>query len=153
MNPEITRAAILRLIMDASEFIDAKKRLETISDYAFTADTLLDKFPSFTLEDFRICCDNVKAETHYERLKAGEFAKVFAAYDERKSEAAALRAQNIQRVEAQDRQRNVMRALSETMEVEEREASYADWIAGKRSVLTADQRKELQERDRARRDE
>lgn len=153
MNPATTKAAILSLLIDASDFVDAKKRLESPEDYAFTADTLLEKFPSFTLEDFKLCTDAVKAGTHFERLKAGEFVKEFQKYDEKKSEAAALRAQYVQRVEAEDRQRLVMRVVSEVAEIEgSGEYDLADWISGKKSNLTKEQRAELQEKDRARRD-
>jgi len=153
MNPATTKAAILSLLIDASDFVDAKKRLDSPEDYAFTADTLLEKFPSFTLEDFKLCTDAVKAGTHFERLKAGEFVREFEKYDEKKSEAAALRAQYVQRVEAEDRQRLVMRVVSEVAEIEgSKEQNIADWISGKKSNLTKEQRAELQERDRARRD-
>ena len=152
MNPAVTRLAIVKLLMDASEFIDAKKRLESPQDYAFTSDTLLEKFPSFTLEDFRLCIDAVKAGTHYERLKAGEFVKTFEAYDEKKNEAARMRAQNIQRVEAQERERLVMGALADSMEIESAEAKdLSGWISGKKSNLSKEERAELQERDRQRR--
>lgn len=152
MNPAVTRLAIVKLLIDASDFIDAKKRLESPQDYAFTSDTLLEKFPSFTLEDFRLCIDAVKAGTHYERLKAGEFVKTFEAYDEKKNEAARMRAQNIQRVEAQERERLVMGALAGSLKVESAEAKdISGWISGKKSNLSKEERAELQERDRERR--
>lgn len=78
VRPEETKAAILAMVKGVSDYVDAKKRLETASDYILTTEMILEVFPVFKLEELRLVCDRMKTGYYggfYERLKAAEFRK------------------------------------------------------------------------------
>lgn len=87
--PEETRAALIRMVKDTVEFIDAKKTLTTVSDYILTTQTIEDEFPTLKLEELRIVCRDLKTGKHgklYERLKTAEFVEAIRTFEGTRAE-------------------------------------------------------------------
>lgn len=153
VDPDQTRTAVIKAIIEVSEYIDAKKRLTTVEEYAEVFEELTQRFQNFTLEDFKLALQNMKASQYYERLKLAEYVAAFAAYDQKKCEAATQRATNNQRKEGQQRAQVITGNLADLIQLQEGEQPlYTNaWLKGQRQRLTHAQRQELVERDKNRR--
>ena len=74
VNESATRAALVGMISRCVDFIDANKTLNEPAHIAMTVNELVQQFPAFTLEDWRLCLYMMAKESfgpYYERLKAG----------------------------------------------------------------------------------
>ena len=151
-QPEKVRAAIFDQVAKLCAYIDAKKGLTTVEEYAEVAEELVSRFANFTLEDFKLVFQRMKAGQYYERLKMGEFVAAFETYDLDKCEVATKRAPDKKHHEP-ERPLGDTRKLADliTFEPGERPMYSDDWLRGKRSRLNQRQRQELQEKDRQRR--
>jgi hypothetical protein len=83
-SPVETRAALVLMVGDACKFIDAKKTLETATDFIFCVEALVEQFPAMKLEEWKIITQRMKTGyygKYYERLKVAEFAEAFMAHE------------------------------------------------------------------------
>lgn len=152
VDPDQTRTAVIGAIIEISEYIDAKKRLTTVEEYAEVFEEITQRFQNFTLEDIKLALQNMKAGQYYERLKLAEYVAAFLSYDEKKCEAATQRATYNQRKEGQQRAEVITGKLADLIQFEEGEQPlYTNaWLKGQRPRLTHAQRQELVERDKTR---
>lgn len=75
-DPVNTKGVICALILEVVRFVDAKKTLQSSADIAFTADSIIEKFPTLKLEELKLCAVKMKRGdygNYYERLKTTEF--------------------------------------------------------------------------------
>ena len=71
VNESATRAALVGMISRCVDFIDANKTLNEPAHIALTVNELVQQFPAFTLEDWRLCLYMMAKESfgpYYERL-------------------------------------------------------------------------------------
>ena len=74
--PEQTRAAVIRMVKDVVDFIEAKRTLTSLEDFMFTAEAIYKQHPTLKLEELAACCRDMKLGLfgkYYERLKTPEF--------------------------------------------------------------------------------
>ena len=116
--PGLTMRAMVAMIKHVSDTIDANKRLNTAQEYTMCMDYLVnDDFGgNYTLEDFRIICEEMIVAKYFERCKVSEFVHAWRNYDERKLEAARRRQQaiRIEHERAQEQYQRDMRRLMES---------------------------------------
>ena len=87
VNESATRAALVGMISRCVDFIDANKTLNEPAHIAMTVNELVQQFPAFTLEDWRLCLYMMAKESfgpYYERLKLAQFVDCFTKYDQLK---------------------------------------------------------------------
>lgn len=75
IEPQQTRAALLKLVTDLVKFVDAKRTLESIDDYLFTVECIIESHPTMTLEEVKLVTQGIKKGQYgkmYERLKTQE---------------------------------------------------------------------------------
>lgn len=73
--PEKTRAAVLKMVRDLVEFVDAKKTLTSVQDFLLTTEAIITGHPTMTLEEIRLTFQDMMTGKHgkfYERLKTAE---------------------------------------------------------------------------------
>jgi hypothetical protein len=116
-EPELTMRAMVAMIKYVSDTIDANKRLTTAREYATCMDYLMnDDFGgNYTLEDFRIICEDIIVAKYFERCKISEFVHAWRNYDQRKLEAARRRQEAI-RMEHERAQEEYQRNMRRLME-------------------------------------
>lgn len=88
VKPEETRAAVIMIIAQVSEFLDAKKRLHDVTDYALCAEMVFEFFPVLKLEELRLIADRMKMGVYgkfYERLKISEFRECIIKHEEQRA--------------------------------------------------------------------
>jgi hypothetical protein len=86
---EATKAAICAMIIDVISFVDAKKSLEKAEDIAFTAEGIIESFPTLKLEELKLVCKRMKLGyygKYYERLKAAEFIEAIQMHEGERAE-------------------------------------------------------------------
>lgn len=92
--PQETRAALLKMVRDVVTFIDAKRTLESIDDYLFTVESMIDNHPTMKLEEFHLVFIGMKQGEYghfYERLKTPQILECCCKYE-------ALRAEILERL-------------------------------------------------------
>jgi len=141
----------VKLIIHVSEFVDAKKRLEKIEDYTYTAELLMDRFPSFTLEDFKLATERIKSASLYERLKTAEFVSAFQTYEESKLDIARRRQEEFRNHYEQENRARLAEILPPLEGERTREARTLEEFLQGKERLTFQEKQELRERDKARR--
>jgi hypothetical protein len=85
IQPEVTRAMVIGMIKSVCDFVDAKKTLQVLDDFALCAETIFEGFPVLKLEEFRLICDRMKTGhygKYYERLKVQEFRECIMKHEE-----------------------------------------------------------------------
>lgn len=83
VNPEATRMALVSMVADLVQFIDAKKTLHNTDDFIFTADSIQQHLPGITLEEIRLAFQLMKQGQMgklYERLKTPEIIGCLESY-------------------------------------------------------------------------
>lgn len=88
-EPEQTRAAIVTLIKNTCDFIDAKKTLRGIDDIILTAQAIEHNHPTLKLEELALVTRDMKAGKFgkfYERLKTAEFLDCICQHEARRAE-------------------------------------------------------------------
>jgi len=108
----MTRAFLVGLVKDLSDFLDCNKRLKTGEDYKFTVQSLIEQRPDWTLEEFANCFKLIKQGSFgklFERLKTAEILDILSRYEiYRINEREALRKE-------QDQQRQPERSENFTV--------------------------------------
>jgi hypothetical protein len=100
IDPTETRKAVLGMIKNTSDYIDAKKRLESNSDYIMVAEMIFNDFPTMKIEEIRLVMDRMKVGKYgdyYERLKAPEFHKCFRKHESDRAHILENQHQHISR--------------------------------------------------------
>jgi len=108
VNPEKTREAVVGMVKLVSEYIDAKKRLNTVPEYAMVSEMIFKDFPTLKLEEIRLIADRMmlgKYGNYFERLKAPEFRKCFVQHESERS--SILETQHMQIYRGADDPTNV----------------------------------------------
>ena len=88
IQPEATRGAVISMVKSVCDFVEAKKTLHSLQDYALCAETIFDLFPTLKLEEFRLICDRMKTGyygKYYERLKIQEFRECIIKHEEERA--------------------------------------------------------------------
>lgn len=88
-DSEATKAAICSLILDVVSFIDAKKTLTKASEIAFTAEAIIEDFPTLKIEELKLVAHKMKKGaygTYFERLKTPEFMEAIKRQEEERAE-------------------------------------------------------------------
>lgn len=88
-NKEATKSAVVALIIDVISFVDAKKSLEREEDIFFTADAIIEEFPTLKIEELKLVCKRLKLGyygKYYERLKAAEFIEAIQQHEGERAE-------------------------------------------------------------------
>ena len=89
LDPKATKAAICAIILDVVTFIDAKKSLERSEDVVFTAEAIIEEFPTLKLEELKLVGKRMKLGyygTYYERLKTPEFFEALKKHEGERAE-------------------------------------------------------------------
>ena len=113
INETATRAALVGMISRCVDFIDANKTLTEPAHIALTVNELVQQFPAFTLEDWRLCLYMMAKESfgpYYERLKLAQFVDCFTKYDQLKQPVIQTIREN-ERKDAERMQQEAMRHL------------------------------------------
>ena len=113
VNESATRAALVGMISRCVDFIDANKTLNEPAHIAMTVNELVQQFPAFTLEDWRLCLYMMAKESfwpYYERLKLAQFVDCFAKYDQLKQPVIQTIREN-ERKDAERMQAEAMRHI------------------------------------------
>ena len=82
-QPEATRMALVKMVADLVQFIDAKKTLATTEQITFSVDSILHDMPGITLEEVRMAFEMMKQGKMgklYERLKTAEIMECLQTY-------------------------------------------------------------------------
>lgn len=77
------------MILDVITFVEAKKTLDKAEDIAFTAEGIIDAFPTLKLEELKLCTNRMKLGyygKYYERLKAAEFIEAIQKHEVERAE-------------------------------------------------------------------
>ena len=88
IQPEATRGAVISMIKSVCDFVEAKKTLQSLEDFALCAETIFDIFPTLKLEEFRLVCDRMKTGyygKYFERLKIQEFRECIIKHEEERA--------------------------------------------------------------------
>ena len=70
--------AVIRMVKDVVDFIEAKRTLTSVEDITFTAEAIIQGHPTLKLEELALCCRDMKLGRfgkYYERLKTAEFTE------------------------------------------------------------------------------
>ena len=153
VNEGATRAALAGMISRCVDFIDANKTLSEPAHIALTVSELVQQFPAFTLEDWRLCLYMMAKESfgpYYERLKLAQFVDCFTKYDQLKQPVIQTIREN-ERKDAERMQAEAMRHLRPEYATEVNPIASrvhpADWMAGE-NRLTYTERQEMDERQK-----
>ena len=153
INETATRAALVGMISRCVDFIDANKTLTEPAHIALTVNELVQQFPAFTLEDWRLCLYMMAKESfgpYYERLKLAQFVDCFTKYDQLKQPVIQTIREN-ERKDAERMQQEAMRHLKPEYATEINPVASrvhpADWMAGT-NRLTYTERDEMQKRQK-----
>jgi len=82
--PQQTRMALITILGDLCQFVDAKRTLTTDDDLIYTVEAIIENYPILTLEEFRLICDKMKRGQYgkfYERLKLAEIEEAIKHYE------------------------------------------------------------------------
>lgn len=88
IQPEATRGAVISMIKSVCDFVEAKKTLQSLEDFALCAETIFDIFPTLKLEELRLVCDRMKTGyygKYFERLKIQEFRECIIKHEEERA--------------------------------------------------------------------
>jgi len=153
VNESATRAALVGMISRCVDFIDANKTLNEPAHIAMTVNELVQQFPAFTLEDWRLCLYMMAKESfgpYYERLKLAQFVDCFTKYDQLKQPVIQTIRDN-ERKDAERMQQEAMRHLRPEYATEIKTIASrvhpADWMAGE-DRLTYTERQEMENRQK-----
>jgi len=148
-----TRAALIGMLTRCVKFVDANKTLTEPEHIAMTVNELVQQFPTFTLEDWRLCLYMMAKESfgaYYERLKLAQFVDCFTKYDQLKQPVIQTIRDN-ERKDAERMQAEAMRHLKPEYATEVNTVASrvhpSDWIAGE-NRLTYTERQEMDERQK-----
>ena len=148
-----TRAALIAMLSRCVKFIDANKTLTEPEHIAMTVNELVQQFPTFTLEDWRLCLYMMAKESfgpYYERLKLAQFVDCFTKYDQLKQPVIQTIREN-ERKDAERMQQEAMRHLQPEYATQINPVASrvhpADWMAGE-DRLTYTERQEMDERQK-----
>ena len=148
-----TRAALIGMLTGCVKYIDANKTLTEPEHIAMAVNELVELFPTFTLEDWRLCLHMMKKEhfgNYWERLKVAQFVNCFTKYDQLKQPVIQTIREN-ERKDAERMQQEAMRHLQPEYATEINPVAArvhpADWMAGT-NRLTYTERDEMQKRQK-----
>ena len=148
-----TRAALIGMLTRCVKFIDANKTLTEPEHIAMTVNELLQQFPTFTLEDWRLCLFMMAKESfgpYYERLKLAQFVDCFKKYDQLKQPVVQTIREN-ERKEDQRLQDEAMRHLKPEYAIEintlAARVQATDWMRGE-NRLTYTERQKMDRRQK-----
>jgi len=155
VDEQATRAALIAMLAKCVRFVDANKTLTEGDEYKMVLDELVKGFPTFTIEDWRLCLYMMAKETfggYYERLKLAQFVECFTKYEQLKQPVVT----KIRQDEAADFERMRTEALrhitpefaTEINPIAAR-VSAQDWMRGE-NRLTYTEREEMEKRAKAR---
>lgn len=155
LNPEMTRATLLGMLGKCVRFVDANKTITEGDEYKMVMDELIQTYPCFTIEDWRLALYMMAKETfggYYERLKLAQFVECFGKYEQLKNPVV----QKIRQEEAADLHREQIEALryitpefaTEFNPIAAR-VSAVEWMQGE-NRLTYTEREEMDQRHKAR---
>lgn len=88
-QPEQTRAAVIRMIKNVADFIDAKKTLRGVEDILLTAQAIETQHPTIKLEELRLVFQGMMTGEYgkfYERLKTPEFLDAIATFEGKRAD-------------------------------------------------------------------
>lgn len=159
LDPDKTRATLIAMVKNVSDAVDANKRMSSMAEYADCVEWLLtDNFGgNYTIEDFRAICDELGTTKTFGRLKRGEFISAWQAYDSKKT-AAAHERNRLAEIKRENEAAQLSDAIIERrrqQQAKQREPYRPDpveWFSGANRI-TPEKRRELEERDRQRRNE
>lgn len=156
LNAEVTRGTLLGLLGKCVRFIDANKTLTEGDEYKMVMDELIQTYPCFTIEDWRLCLYMMAKETfggYYERLKLAQFVECFGKYEQLKMPVI----NRIRQDEANDAERERVETLrhitpefATEFNVIAARVNVQDWMKGE-NRLTYTEREEMEKRDKERR--
>lgn len=72
------------MVTDLVKFVDAKRTIESIDDYLFTVESMIENHPSMTLEEFHLVFIGMKQGEYgqfYERLKTPQILECCRKYE------------------------------------------------------------------------
>ena len=151
VDEQATRAALIAMLAKCVRFVDANKTLTEGDEYKMVLDELVKSFPTFTIEDWRLCLYMMAKETfggYYERLKLAQFVECFSKYEELKQPVT----QKIRQQEAEDferMQKETLRHITPEFATEfnpiAARVTPQDWMKGE-NRLTYTERLEMDKR-------
>lgn len=153
VDEQATRAVLIAMLAKCVRSYDANKTLTEGDEYKMVLDELVEGFPSFTIEDWRLCLYMIAKESFgrfYERLKLAQFVECFTKYEHLKDPVI----KKIRQDEAADFERMRTEALryitpefaTEFNPIAAR-VSPQDWMRGE-NRLTYTEREEMEKRSK-----
>lgn len=89
LQPEQTRAAIMRVTKGVVDFVDAKRTLNSVQDIMLLCEAIITNYPTLKLEELARICEDMKmglCGKFYERLKVAEFFDAINAAEGRRAD-------------------------------------------------------------------
>ena len=155
INEQATWGALVTMLVQTIEFIQANKTLNTPEQIEMTIRELLKLYPTFTIEDWRLCLLLMMKETfgqYFERLKLAQFVECFGKYDQMRQPVVHSIREN-ETKDAQQEQAEARRYLQPEYATEMKptirdRVSKEDWLKGE-NRLTHTERQEMDNRHKA----
>ena len=152
MSEQPTRAALVTILVKTIDFIQANKTLNSGEQIEMTINELIKLYPTFTIEDWRLCLLLMMKETfgqYFERLKLAQFVECFGKYDEMRQPIVHSIRDN-ERKDAEMAQKEAMRYIQPEYATEKQPSvrdrvDAVDWFKGE-NRLTYTERQEMDER-------
>lgn len=161
IQPEETRMALVKMVADLVQWVDAKKTLNSTEEITFTVEAILQQLPAMTLEEIRMAFDQIKMGKFklYERLKTAEILDCLMKVDaaradllERRHQYEAHQGQQVMtQMLARTINEGTVKQLVQDLKLpEDEDGERIAWMNGKDNMSRAE-RAELMERDKLRR--
>ena len=154
IHPEATRAALISMLVNCCKFLDLNKTLTEPEEFKMTLNELLKVFPTFTIEDWRLCTYKMINEEfgpYFERLKLAQFVNCFRKYEQQRQPIIEIIREN-ERKDAEQAQTELMRYIQPEYATEKQPSvrdrvDPVDWFKGE-NRLTYTERQEMDERQK-----
>jgi hypothetical protein len=161
IQPEETRMALVKMVADLVQWVDAKKTLNSTEEITFTVEAILQQLPAMTLEEIRMAFDQIKMGKFklYERLKTAEILDCLMKVDAARAELLERRhmydahqgQQVMTQMLARTMNEGTVKQLVQDLKLpEDEDGERIAWMNGKDNMSRAE-RAELMERDKLRR--
>lgn len=98
--PVATRTAVISMIKNTVDSIDAKKTLQSFEDIALCAEMIFEVFPVLKLEELKLICQRMIIGYYgnfYERVKIQEFRECITKHEEERAPILERQHQHITR--------------------------------------------------------
>ena len=140
------------MLVNCCKFLDLNKTMTEAEEFEMTLNELLKVFPTFTIEDWRLCTYKMINEEYgpyFERLKLAQFVNCFRKYEQQRQPIIEIIREN-ERKDAEQAQTELMRYIQPEYATEKQPSvrdrvDAVDWFKGE-NRLTYTERQEMDNR-------